>query len=48
VPHEYPTEYRNNQRMIVINKKLARVLWQRLVRHLKPTDVANVTPVGML
>lgn len=46
VPHEYPTSYRNNQRMIVINKQLARVLWQRMVPHLTAADVANVTPVG--
>jgi hypothetical protein len=47
IKSEYPENYRNNQRMININKILSQSLWARIQLHLKTKDIINVTPVGM-
>lgn len=43
---EYPPEYRNNQRLIVISKELGESVWTRLQPQLQFKDVHNITPIG--
>lgn len=44
--NEYPAEYRNNKRLLVISKELANQLWERIQPHLGPEDFLGVTPIG--
>jgi hypothetical protein len=48
IKYEYPTSYRNNQRMIIINPELSKSLWSRIQPFLTANDIFNVSPVGFL
>ncbi|KAG2392053.1 hypothetical protein C9374_013538 [Naegleria lovaniensis] len=43
---EYPKSYRNNERVLVISKKLANILWSRIRPYLKAQDFKGVRPYG--
>ncbi|KAG2374621.1 hypothetical protein C9374_010640 [Naegleria lovaniensis] len=43
---EYPKEYRNSERVLVISKKLADLLWRRIKPHINEDDLKGVRPYG--
>ncbi|KAL9642562.1 hypothetical protein ABK040_011128 [Willaertia magna] len=46
IKDEYPKEYRNSERMIILNNELANNLWNRLKYFIKNKDFNNMTPYG--
>ncbi|KAL9652677.1 hypothetical protein ABK040_003979 [Willaertia magna] len=43
---EYPKEYRNSERLLVISKTFSNLIWKRLKGYLKKEDLQNVRPYG--
>ena len=46
IDKEYPKEYLNNERVLVKSKKLADIIWSRIVPFLKKSDIDGVKPYG--
>ncbi|EFC40555.1 predicted protein [Naegleria gruberi] len=46
IDKEYPKEYRNSERVLVKSKKLADMIWSRIVPFLKKSDIDGVKPYG--
>ncbi|KAG2378574.1 hypothetical protein C9374_008213 [Naegleria lovaniensis] len=46
IENEYPKEYRNSERVLVLSKKLADILWQRIQPFLTAEDFKDVRPYG--
>ncbi|KAF0973069.1 hypothetical protein FDP41_008733 [Naegleria fowleri] len=46
IEHEYPKEYRSSERVLVLCKKLADMLWQRIKPYLTDADFKGVRPYG--
>ncbi|KAG2387655.1 hypothetical protein C9374_001249 [Naegleria lovaniensis] len=46
IDQEYLKEYRNSQRVLVISKKLANLLWARIVPFMQLSDYEGVKPYG--
>ncbi|KAG2393822.1 hypothetical protein C9374_003586 [Naegleria lovaniensis] len=46
IDDEYVKEYRNSQRVLVKSKKLANLIWKRIIPFFKVSDIEKVKPYG--